>query len=230
MKRTVLFGVAGFTALALLAWGVDFGLQYLARTGSPEAPMAPAAAPAPTAHITATLFFGARDGLLLQPVRLEVPLAEGTVAQGRQIVSALLQKPPAPYLSVIPAGTTLNAFYVTSSGDAFVDLSSDISVKHPGGTQAELLTVYSIVNTIATNLQGVQRVQLLVDGKEADSVAGHVDVRRPLERDMTLVRQEPPPAVQPSTAQTSAVPSTAVPPAAVPPSTAPPATNPPAVQ
>ena len=213
MKRTVLFGVAGFAALALLAWGVDFGLQYLARTGAPETPVPPAAAPAPTAHITATLFFGTRDGLLLQPVRLEVPLAEGTVAQGRQIVAALLQRPPAPYVSVIPSGTALNAFYVTPSGDAFVDLSRDISAKHPGGTQSELLTVYSIVNTITTNLQGVQRVQLLVDGKEADSVAGHVDVRRPLERDMTLVRQEPPPAVQPSAAPTTAVPPAANPPA-----------------
>ena len=196
MKRTFLFGLAGFTALALLAWGVNVGLQSLARTESPDAPAAAAPAPAPTAHITATLFYGARDGLLLQPVRVEVPLAEGAVAQGRQIVRALLQPPPAPYVSVIPAGTTLKAFYVTSNGDAFVDLSSDVTAKHPGGTHAELLTVYAIVNTITTNLQGVQRVQLLVDGHEADSVAGHVDVRRPLERDLALVRQEPPPAVQ----------------------------------
>jgi spore germination protein GerM len=155
----------------------------------------PAPAPAPTAHITATLFYGSRDGLLLQPVRVEVPLAEGAVAQGRQIVRALLQPPPAPYVPVIPAGTTLKAFYLTSGGDAFVDLSSEISTKHPGGTHAELLTVYAVVNTITTNLQGVQRVQLLVDGNEADSVAGHVDVRRPLERDLAYVRQEPPSVV-----------------------------------
>lgn len=196
MKRTVLFGLAGFAALAFLAWGVDFGLQYLGRTASPDAPVAPTAAPAPTAHITATLFYGTRDGLLLQPVRVEVPLAEGAVAQGRQIVRALLEPPPAPYVPVIPPGTTLKAFYLTSSGDAFVDLSGDISMKHSGGTHAELLTVYSVVNTITTNLQGVQRVQLLVDGKEADSIAGHVDVRRPLERDLAYVRQEPSPTVQ----------------------------------
>lgn len=195
MKRTFLFGLAGFTALALLGWGVDAGLQYLGRTSSPDAPVAPAPAPAPTAHITATLFYGSRDGLLLQPVRVEVPLAEGAVAQGRQIVRALLQAPPAPYVPVIPAGTTLKAFYLTSGGDAFVDLSSEISSKHPGGTHAELLTVYAVVNTITTNLQGVQRVQLLVDGNEADSVAGHVDVRRPLERDLAYVRQEPPSVV-----------------------------------
>ena len=195
MKRTLLFGLAGFTVLGLMAWGVNAGLLYLGRTASPDAPAAAAPPTAPTAHITATLFYGARDGLLLQPVRVEVPLAEGALAQGRQIVRALLQPPPAPYVAVIPAGTTLKAFYLTSSGDAFVDLSADVTTKHPGGTPAELLTVYAIVNTITTNLQGVQRVQLLVDGKEADSVAGHVDVRRPLERDMSFVRQEPPPAV-----------------------------------
>ena len=60
MKRTLLFGLAGFSALALLAWGVDVGLQYLARTESPDAPVAAAPPPAPTAHITATLFYGAR--------------------------------------------------------------------------------------------------------------------------------------------------------------------------
>jgi spore germination protein GerM len=196
MKRTVLFGVIGVAMMALLGWGVNAGLQYLARTPSPEVPVAPTPAPTPTARITATLFYGSPDGQSLAPVQVEVPLAEGTIAQGRQILQALLQPPPAPYLSVIPQGTTLKALYFTAGGEAFVDLSADISTKHPGGTQAELLTVYAIVNAMTTNLSGVQRVQLLIDGREADSVAGHVDVRRPLERDTSLVHQESPPAVQ----------------------------------
>ena len=196
MRRTVLFGVAGFTALALLAWGVNAGLQYLGRTSSPEVPVGPPPAATPTARIAATLFYGAPDGVSLAPVRVDVPLAEGAVAQGSQIVLALLQPPPAPYLAVIPAGTTLRALYLTAGGDAFVDLSAEVSTKHPGGTQAELLTVYAIVNAVTTNLRGVRRVQLLIDGREADTVAGHVDVRRPLELDASLVRQESPPAVQ----------------------------------
>jgi hypothetical protein len=35
----------------------------------------------------------------------------------------------------------------------------------------------------------VKRVQILVDGKEVDTIAGHVDVRRPLTRDTSLVRE-----------------------------------------
>ena len=74
-------------------------------------------------------------------------------------------------------------------GDAFVDLSSDVVTGHPGGSLNELLTVYSIVNAVTANLPAARRVQILVDGKEADTIAGHVDLRRPLTRDDSLVRE-----------------------------------------
>jgi len=94
-----------------------------------------------------------------------------------------------PYVSVIPAGTALRAFYVTERGEAFVDLSSQVSSAHPGGSLTELLTVYALVNAVTANLPAVQRVQILVEGKEVDTIAGHVDVRRPLQGDMSLVAQ-----------------------------------------
>jgi spore germination protein GerM len=91
-------------------------------------------------------------------------------------------------VSVIPPGTTLRAFYVTQQGDAFVDLSPNVTTGHPGGSYTELLTVHAIVNAVTANLPTVQRVQILVDGKEADTLAGHVDLRRPLSRDASFVR------------------------------------------
>jgi hypothetical protein len=144
--------------------------------------------PKETAHITATLFFGTPDGQALVPIRREVPLADTVVEQGRQIVtSQLAELPPEPYVSVIPSGTMLRAFYVTERGDAFVDLSGDVVRGHPGGSLNELLTVYAIVNAVAANLPAARRVQILVDGKEADTLVGHVDLRRPLSRDDSLV-------------------------------------------
>ena len=187
--RRLLQVVIAILLLAASVWGVSQALERLVRSES-ASPLPPAPTAAPTAHITATLFYGAQDGQALVPVRREVPLADGVVLQGRQIILAQLQTPPAPYVSVTPAGTTLRAFYVTERGDAFVDLSGEISRAHPGGSFAELLTVYAIVNAVSANLTGVQRVQLLVDGKEVDTIAGHVDVRRPLQRDLTLVREE----------------------------------------
>lgn len=159
-------------------------------------------APVETAHITATLYYGSSDGRALVPVRRDVPLATGVVEQGRQILNVQFQDAPQPYVQVVPKGTKLRAFYVTDRGDAFVDLSGDVVSAHPGGSTTELLTVYAIVNAVTANLPAIQRVQLLVEGKEVDTIAGHVDVRRPLDRDATLVRDgrgdAPPPAPQDS--------------------------------
>lgn len=177
---------AGAVVVGVIAWGVTRGLERFVRP-RPAPTSAAATAAAPTAHITATLYYGSPKGDSLVAVRREVPLAEGIVAQGREIVTAQLQPAPTQYLSVIPVGTSLRAFYVTERGEAFVDLSGRVTSGHPGGSLTELLTVYALVNAVTANLPAVQRVQILVEGKEVDTIAGHVDVRRPLQREMSLV-------------------------------------------
>jgi hypothetical protein len=190
VSRVVRIGI-GLALLAALAWVVNEGLERLV-TPRPQATLsAPGAAASDAAvpRITATLFYGASDGSGLVAVQREVPLAEGVVQQGRAVLVAQLEPAPSPHVSVIPEGTVLRAFYVTEQGDAFVDLSPEVSARHPGGSFTELLTVNAIVNAVTANLPSIQRVQILVDGREADTLAGHVDLRRPLQRDDSLVRQ-----------------------------------------
>jgi spore germination protein GerM len=190
MNRRRLIPIAvGVLLLAALAWGVTTVLERLTR---PEAPVADAVATAPgaeTPHIAATMFYASSEGDSLVAVRREVPLAEGIEAQARQILVSQLEAAPAPYVSAIPKGTTLRSFFVTTRGDAFVDLSRDVTTAHPGGSMTELLTVHAIVNAVTANLPAIQRVQIMVDGKEVDTLAGHVDVRRPLSRDSSLVTE-----------------------------------------
>lgn len=177
--------------LVAAAWGTS---RLLERVVSPVAEEQPAAAAAATPaanvpHIIATLYYGTADGQALASVKREVPLGDGPRAQGRQILQSELEAAPDPYRSLIPAGTKLRAFYITPRGDAFVDLSPEVSANHPGGSTNELLTVYAIVNAVTANLSSVERVQILIDGKPADTLAGHVDLRRPFERDTSLVRE-----------------------------------------
>ena len=40
----------------------------------------------------------------------------------------------------------------------------------PGGSHNELLAVYAIVSVLTTNLSPVGRVQILVDGREVDTL------------------------------------------------------------
>jgi spore germination protein GerM len=189
--------VIGVVVFVGCAWGVTRALEWLVTPRVETDPATGAARPAAEVpHITATLYYATADGQALEPVQREVPLAEGTVPQGRAIVAAQLEPAPEPHVSVIPAGTTLRAFYVTDRRDAFVDLSREVSANHPGGSFTELMTVYAIVNAITTNLPAVQRVQILIDGKEAETLAGHVDLRRPLARDVSMVKEEAAAAAQ----------------------------------
>lgn len=191
MSRRATVALLGAVAVVgLLAWGITVSLERVMRPEIrtlDESAAAPAQPTAPTRHITATLFVGSDNGQHLTGVQREVPFGEGAVEQGRQIVLAqIAAEADAPRVRVVPAETTLRSFYVSERGEAFVDLGPEIVKAHPGGSTAEQLTVYAIVNAVTTNLPAVGTVQLLVDGKEVDTLAGHVDIRRPLRRNDAL--------------------------------------------
>ncbi len=105
-----------------------------------------------------------------------------------EIVKGLISGPENNLSPVLPPGAELLALYSTPEGTVFVDLSGDVADGHPGGVRTELLSVYSIVNTIVFNSEGIGSVRILVDGSEAETLAGHVDISRPLEARMLLVR------------------------------------------
>jgi hypothetical protein len=192
-RRRSLQAAAALVVVAGAGWGVSRALDRLTGVQPASEPVAAPVAPSAegVAHITATLFYGSSDGKALVPVRREVVLADGVVPQGREILAAQLQAAPQELISVIPEGTALRAFYITERGDAFVDVTGDVSSRHPGGSTTELLTVYAIVHAVTSNLPSIRRVQILIDGREADTLAGHVDLRRPLAPDPALVREQP---------------------------------------
>jgi len=85
----------------------------------------------------------------------------------------------------IPRGTVLR--WVRLAGDvASVNLSAEFVSNHWGGSRAEEMTVYSIVNTL-TEFAYVKRVRLLVEGKPIQSIAGHIDIEEPLVRNLSIV-------------------------------------------
>ena len=136
---------------------------------------------------TAVLFYVAEDGTALVRAAREVAFGEDTLARARIIAEEQLAPPPAPLISPFPEGTTLRAVYLADGGDAFVDLSREVTLAHPGGSLDELFTVYALVNALTTNLPEITAVQILVEGQEVDTLAGHVDLRRPLALNMKWV-------------------------------------------
>jgi spore germination protein GerM len=186
-RRTVAYGAPLLAALAGSA--IYMAPRYYNATAT-RAAVAPAETTpaAPGRKIKARLFYVNEDGTRLTSVERDVAYSEGAAEQAREIIAAQLGPVAEPLVSAIPAGTTLRAVFVTEKGQAFVDLSREVVTAHPGGTLSELLTVYTVVNALTTNLPAVTSVQVLVDGKEVETLAGHIDLRRPLEKNVAWVQ------------------------------------------
>jgi spore germination protein GerM len=183
--------VAGVAAVAaVLVWVLFVALpRWYGPRPSQKTAAAPAApAPPPSGRkIKARLLYVAADGVKLTAAEQEVPFAEGTVGQAKAIVTAQIAPAAEPLVSAVPQGTALRALFVTDRGEAYVDLSREFATGHTGGTNDERLSVYTIVNVLTVNLPAIKAVQVLVDGKEIDTLAGHVDLRRPLAKNVALI-------------------------------------------
>jgi len=107
----------------------------------------------------------------------------------RKIVEELIKGPKNETLvAVIPQETKINNIN-TEGGICYVDLSKDFISQHNGGSTGELLTIYSIVNSL-TELDYVKQVQFLIDGVKETSLAGHVDFSKTFERDESRILKE----------------------------------------
>lgn len=147
---------------------------------SPNAPSAVAPASVVARTLAATLYYVSEDGTGLVPVARELPFAGTPAEQARAIVTAQVAAAPNGMVSAIPVGVTVRNVFLTPRGDAYVDLSREIITGHPGGSLNEALTVYTIVNALTGNVREITSVQILVDGKPIDTLAGHLDLRQPL--------------------------------------------------
>ena len=149
------------------------------------------AAAADARHIQATLFYVSADGTALVAASREVPYGATPAEQARRIVEAQVAAPPNERLSAIPKGTTVRAVFLTDAHEAYVDLGGTIASGQTGGSLDEALTVYAIVNAVTANLPDITGVQILVDGKEVDSLAGHLDLRAPLGKATDWIQKGP---------------------------------------
>ena len=190
-RRSIIITAATLAVIGLTALVVALMVR---RKPVPVAAATPAATVAPTQaapasagrKIKAQLFYVSDDGMRLVAVEREVPYAELAADQAREILNAQVAPAAAPLVSAIPTGTVLRALFLTENGQAYVDLSRDVAASHPGGSLNEMLTIYTIVDALTFNMPAVTSVQLLVDGKEVDTLAGHVDLRRPLSKSVQL--------------------------------------------
>jgi len=138
-------------------------------------------------QINVKLFFQAADrpGLVIEERAVSAP--PELSAQLRGVVEELVRGSKQGLGATLAPETKVLDVFVSSRGIAYVDLSKEAVMAHPGGTDAELMTVYSLVNSLVVSFPAVKRVQILVEDRPAETLAGHVDLTRPLAPDLSLL-------------------------------------------
>ncbi|MBN2374383.1 GerMN domain-containing protein [bacterium] len=126
------------------------------------------------------LYFGSEDDFWRIETRQAAVSSDHMEDMIRQVVEELLKGPENQENNPIPQGTRIMAIFLDQNGIAYIDLSEEIRTNHPGGTWGELMTIYSIVNTVMDNFDAVKGVKILVMGKEIETLKGHIDTRYPL--------------------------------------------------
>jgi len=147
----------------------------------------PSAAPLPRRNVELYYPSAVEDGLVGEIHEIFNTAMPGDRA--KQIIADLISGPENPdSLRALPPATRLRQVYVLDSGVAYLDFSSDLTEGMGGGSEEEILTVYSVVNSVAINIPEIRRVGILVNGRNVATLNGHLDLRRPLRPDFSLIK------------------------------------------
>lgn len=173
--------IAGFIVLGALALAVGVVALWLwTRDQGPGAPVQEADEVPSGRPASFDLYFPG-DGWSLGVEERELAVTDDPEDRARALVLALLDGPRESSLHrPFPEGTVLLDLYI--DGDtAYVDLGIEGSEEPPAsGSLAEMTRVYSVVDSLAYNLQDVERVALLWNGVQRETFAGHLDTSAPL--------------------------------------------------
>lgn len=171
------------TFIILIALFAFLGDRFLGTKPGPKK-----APPSPIAYKSIDVFFGNEDGKALKAESHKIP--KGALKDELRFAMEELVKGPLSKGKLdptIPEGAKLISIKIVKDV-AYANFSRELSSKHQGGSKGELLTIYSIVNTLALNFPEVKKVQILLDGETEETLAGHILLGIPLGPDKKLIK------------------------------------------
>ena len=157
----------------------------------------------PAAVRKAVLFFVGDGSRLVREAR-ELESCSEVNECIKDLLDELFSGPVGDLDPAVPEAAAVNS--VRLEGDlAIIDLNRPFATDLPAGSSAEMLAVYSIVDTVCVNFPRILRVRLIIDGSETPLLK-HLDLSDPLTPDYSLEqsavsqkdsdKNNPPPAVQ----------------------------------
>ena len=167
--------------LVLVATGMSLYLWRL-RTREVQSPqvsvvpqhVAPPSA-GPVEQVTVWVAYDISGTLRAQSI--SIPVSSGRQRRAGELLRGLAEiytakNSPHP----LQAGAEVHDVFLVDPGLAVIDVNSAFVDGQISGVLAEELTIASLIQSLATNISGLTRVKILVDGKERETLAGHADL------------------------------------------------------
>jgi spore germination protein GerM len=178
IPRHLIIGIAIMLAVAL---GMSvYAWQMRSRVTQTETPVdyaQPVAAPVQGPTEQVTLYVAYDDAGVLRAQSASIPLPAGRQERAQELLRALLKlyMDKSSSHALAPGSEVLDV-YLVDPGLAVVDVNDAFADGHRSGILVEELTIASLVQTLATGIPGINRVKILVGGRERETLAGHADL------------------------------------------------------
>lgn len=136
------------------------------------------------------VYFSDNEAMYLIPETRKIEVKENNkISLEKVIVEELLKGPEIEtHFDTIPKGTELLSIKVNNK-TAYVNFSKEFIENHPGGSTGEIMTVYSVVNSL-TELDSIDKVIFLIEGQREKTLAGHLIFDEPFVRDESLIENK----------------------------------------
>jgi len=148
--------------------------EVMAQRTAESAPVVPEVA-GNQEHIQILLAYDEDQALRWRPANMFLPADRGLRAKEilRSVLAQYLQNPsPHP----LARGADIRDVYFIGNDTLIVDTTAQFADGHPSGILLEEMTLASLIETLAANVPGVNKVKFLVEGKERETLAGHADL------------------------------------------------------
>lgn len=134
-----------------------------------------------------TLFFSDANERFLIPEKRFILREKEPEEQAQEMVKALLAGSKTGLVGTFPEKAELHGVKMEGSDTLLVNFRESLVVNHPGGSAAEMATIYSLTNTLTVNIPVIKRVKILIEGKERESLKGHIGLKNPFTMNQELI-------------------------------------------
>lgn len=183
MKK-ILLGLFGLLLIGVL---VGYAVGWFLQQAQPATERIPIVVDEVLAEREVQLYFGAPQGNFLIPEARLIAGCDDDRDCVRSMLEAIRAGSQQELLPVLPEETGI--LEIELENDLVrINFSRHLSDFHPGGSLSELLTVYSLANSLSENFPYLRQVQILIDGQVQQTLKGHVRIDQPVYADFSYTR------------------------------------------